>query len=264
MIITESFVWINFPKTASTFVRECLRELYTIPWWNLAKKRRFKGRWMKEIQLPNIRSKNPLRQGKPNPHGLVRQIPDEYKKLPVVSAIRPPVDWLVSLYYYGDWKKTEALPAPIEKIALKFPKFPELNLWEFGNYLESFLTNSSLTIGGSEVPVGIQSMAMIEFYSPDDYYSRGQFAFTDQSKLWDIFNKIFFVDSNYINIELHKFLLKNGYHKKDLSFLLTKGKVNFSIKTAEDLPQSFKEKINRNEWIVNHILKTKNIKMQND
>lgn len=210
---------------------------------------------MKEIHVPNIRSKNPLRQGKPTPHGMVRQIPEEYKNLPVVSAIRAPLERMVSLYQYGDWKKQEAVPVPIHEIKLKFPRFPELNLLEFVDYLYFISKNCRLTIGDENVPLGTQSWAMIDFYYPHNFRGSGQFHFTDHSELWNIFNNIIFLDSSLINIELHNLLLKFGYHKNDLSFLVKKGKVNVSKKTTSDIDKYFIEKMNQSEWIVNHILK---------
>jgi len=261
MIITESFVWINFPKTASTFVRECLRELYTVPWWNFAKKKRFKNRWIREIHVPNISSENPLKKGKPTPHGLVSQIPSEYKNLQIVSALRMPLGWRLSLYRYGHWKKQEALTVPISDIIAVYPNFPDLTFDEFNSYLEFKQTKRerrrNVKIGNKTIKIGIQSAAMIKFFSDSSEKNYDNLQFETCAELLDLFAKIRFFDADSINIDLHSFLLEIKFCKKDIDFILHKNKVNTSNSLTENIATIHSEKIKNEEWLVYKILKTR-------
>ncbi len=257
MIITESFVWINFPKTASTFVRECLRELYTVPWWNFAKQKRFKTRWIREINVPNIRSENPLRKGKPTPHGIVRQIPPEHKNLQIVSAVRMPLNWRLSLYRYADWKKKQALTMPIGRIIAKYPKFPDLTFDEFTSYLEFIQTERKIKIGDQEILLGIQSAAMLEFFSDYKKENYDELQFETQADLFALFEKIRFFDAETISVDLHSFLFEIGFCKTDISFILRKKRVNSSKQTPKPASTTTFEKIKNDEWIVYQIIKTR-------
>ena len=124
MIITESFVWINYPKTASTFVRNSLKELYEIKPLDFMKAWRFRSRFMKEVMCPELRPGTGERHGTPTPHGTVSQIPLIHKGLPVASAFRDPVDRYISLYNFGDWKSPDQMPESIDKIRETFSSYP--------------------------------------------------------------------------------------------------------------------------------------------
>ena len=108
MIITDSFVFLNYPKTGSTFVREALSELY---------KKKQKKRWpwsrnkryFEMYEAPDVREMSQQRYGNPNPHGTYWQIPERAQHLPVYSVFRDPFRRVPSLYHYADWKKQEAL-----------------------------------------------------------------------------------------------------------------------------------------------------------
>jgi hypothetical protein len=253
MIITESFVWINFPKTASTFARECLRELYRIPCWNLAKKKRFKGRWIKEINMPLIFAPDIPRFGKPTPHGVVRQIPDEYNKLKILSAVRDPVERLLSLYHYGDWKKNDALIDSIETINIRYPNFPDIQFEEFYEYL--YEKKRYVSVNNNKYAIGRQSYSLLNFFcNRENIEDNNKIKFDSWEKLAEIFNKVIFISAKNISQNLYNNLLKLGYSQKDLEFILKKDKINVSNKDYNiQLNNELKKNIYSSEWVLDTI-----------
>lgn len=253
MIITESFVWINFPKTASTFVRECLRELYTIPWWNLAKRKRFDGRWMREMEMPLIYAPDIARFGKPTPHGVVRQIPQEYIHLKMLSSVRDPVERLVSLYHYADWKKTDALNDSIDNLRARYPKFPDLKFDEFYDLFcqkqKRFIVNKkSYLLGG-------QSYSLLNFFCNfQNIHNNQEIIFQSWGELAEIFNQVVFISSKNFSRQLFENILKFGYSQKDLNFILDKEMVNISKRNSEVIiNNSLTQKIYASEWLLDMI-----------
>jgi hypothetical protein len=253
MIITESFVWINFPKTASTFVRECLRELYIIPWWNLAKKNRFKNRWMNELELPLIFAPDIPRYGIPTPHGVMRQIPSEFQELPVLSAVRDPVERLVSLYHYGDWKKQDALPKPLDEIRNQYPTFPEIDFFDF---YELYHKIKYIIVGNSIISIGPQSHSLLKFFCKESQIlNNSKIHFKSWQEVSALFNTVNFISSTNISADLRAHLIKYNFDSKDINFIENKKRVNVSAQSKIKISSELKYKIYEQEWILDLINK---------
>lgn len=166
MIITESFVWINYPKSGSTFVRKALRQLYQTRRRDVRKRFRMRKRSMQEIACPNLRhGRAEERRGKPTPHGVVSQIPLDFTHLPVVSSIRNPFDTMVSLFTYADWKREDVWPAPKEVIRKDFASFPDLDFAQYLRYTCHFKKNTFVKISGKERAIGPLSKNFLMFFS---------------------------------------------------------------------------------------------------
>ena len=103
MILTEDFVYIHFPKTGGTFVSKTLEKI-----------------------LPRLKKKVIF----DNKHGLCRDIPKEYKNLPVLTCVRSPFDIKVSEFKYGWWKKL-ASQEMVNSIKTNYPQYPDLTFEEF-------------------------------------------------------------------------------------------------------------------------------------
>ncbi len=250
MIATESFIWINYPKAASTFVRECLKTLYTAPSWNFRKKKLLKGRFMKELALPNIRAVGTRRYGSPTPHGLVRQIPSQYSHLPIALSVRDPAERLLSLFYYGDWKKPEANRFTWQDIKNRFPDFPNLVFADFIKLWRSNCQNRSLIIGKKTIAIGAQSLELINFITPACFInSQGNFEFPDWISFISLINSCTFLKSSNIDEDLYFYLLRHGFKSRDLQFIVSKGKVNVSNKSYIEVPSSATDVLNT-EWLL--------------
>jgi hypothetical protein len=211
---------------------------------------------MKEINVPNMRSQNPARRGKPTPHGMVRQIPTEFKDKPILSSIRNSIGWYSSLYQYGDWKKNEAVPVPISKIIENFPKFPDLSFTEFLEYLEFISSQIIIKISTDEIRIGVQSYEMIDFFVEENKIKYGHFVFENNDDLFSIFSeKVTFLNCDFITKELYEYLLKIGYDKKDLLFIANKKRSNISKPNNVILSMQLAEKLAASEWVVDTLIK---------
>lgn len=82
MLVTDSFVMLNYPKTGSSFARKVIKDLYA-----RQPKSWFRRRWCKELILPNIRT-----CGADDQHGCYSQIPPQYRNREVMSIVRNPFE----------------------------------------------------------------------------------------------------------------------------------------------------------------------------
>lgn len=250
MIATESFIWINYPKAASTFVRECLKTLYTAPSWNFRKKNLLKGRFMEELALPDIRAVGTSRYGSPTPHGLVRQIPSRYSHLPIVLSVRDPLERLLSLYHYGDWKKQESNRLELSDLRKQFPDFPNLTFAEFISFRKHNKPDRRLIIEKESVPVGSQSFALLNFVTPLDFVNtQGDLEFPNWTSFAKLINSYTFLKAACIDKQLFEYLLDHGFKHEDLRFIIRKGKVNVSGKSHVEIPSSVKDTLD-GEWLL--------------
>jgi hypothetical protein len=74
MLITKHFVFLHLQKTGGMFIKDVCSK-YLPPDW--------------------------LVQNDPRPHGTYRQLPAEFKQLPVFALVRNPWDWYVSWYHFA-------------------------------------------------------------------------------------------------------------------------------------------------------------------
>jgi hypothetical protein len=253
MIITESFVWINNPKTASTFVRNVLSELYRHRGKSLQARWRLRKRKFRELLVPERRPSSGARFGKPTPHGTVKQIPKQFSQLPVVSAIRHPVARYASLYYYADWKKVDQLPVQLEIIRKVFPNFPDLSIREFFEYTIKFYGNNTLVVGQSAFDIGPMSADFLRFFSSESGDEENKFIFESWESLTEQLRRITFLNSSKINQELFTFLLMLEFDPKDIVFLKNKAPDNVSEKSkTTDLSDPFRELVRNTEWLLDY------------
>lgn len=252
MIITESFVWINYPKTASTFVREALKDVYACRSTDIAKKWRMRNRRMEEKLLPEMRPGSGERRGSPTPHGTVSQIPESFRHLPVVSSYRSPVGRYLSLYNYGDWKKPDQYPDAMENIKVHFSEFPNLGLNEFIRFVDRYYGNVTLHAGEDKVTIGPLSADFLRFFTLPSKSDVNCLAFDSWAQIERDLGKVTFLDSSNINQELTKWLLKFRFPKKDIRFLEEKAASNVSNKRRDghELDNLAVEKIWEKEWLL--------------
>jgi hypothetical protein len=97
MIVTPDFVFINNPRTGTTFVRKAITAAYLAI-----------GESERKSVLPVRELFLPIRRGVGHTgidhHGTVAQIPRKFRSLPIVSAVRNPFTLLVAIYELGLWE----------------------------------------------------------------------------------------------------------------------------------------------------------------
>ena len=241
MIITESFVFLNYPKTGSTFVREALSELYAnapTRHWPWRKKRHFEM-----YMAPNVRDVSPMRAGSPNPHGTYWQIPKRARHLPVYSVFRDPLERVISAYYYADWKRQEGALAELDTIKQKYPSFPDLGILDYLEYLHCFYPRK-LSVGGEIF--GTLATDFVHFFLREvEKENQKTFNFSSLMDLQDSMGHVCFLDNSNLNQELADMLLKHGYGNDDVLFIREKSKSNVSKKSNTDIHHEMKEIVRR-------------------
>lgn len=129
MIITDSCVFLHYPKTGTTFTRAALCSVYGIRyrWWNRLLGKIGAHTPLKELYHPKLYGNLPPTYR--DQHGVYRQIPavDRHKR--IVSIVRNPLQKYVSSYAYGWWKRYP--PFPEAQVKDIFPSFPELSFTEY-------------------------------------------------------------------------------------------------------------------------------------
>jgi hypothetical protein len=98
MIVTPDFVYINNPRTGTTFARKAIAAAYSAE----ARGRAQADPRVRELFLPIERG---VGQIGIDHHGTVAQIPAEYRRLPIVSALRNPFTLLVAVFELGLWRR---------------------------------------------------------------------------------------------------------------------------------------------------------------
>ena len=237
MIITESFVWINYPRCGSTFVRKALRRLYTVSGRGLLKRWRMRGRWMREEMCPHLRFlPTTARYGAATPHGTVAQIPPAYRHLPIASSVRDPFDRLVSLYAYGDWKRPETYPCSEDALAERFPGFPDLTFAQYLDYIPVTAGDAGLTVNGQRHPLGPLSADFLKFFLRSWEPGAREFRFQSIPELREDLADVRYLCCERLNLDLHEFLLRLGYPRADTAFIPPAEKINAS---GRDVGESY-------------------------
>lgn len=200
--------------------------------------------------MPLIFAPGIPRFGKLTPHGVVRQIPVEFSGFPIVSAVRDPVERLVSAYLYGDWKKQDALPENLDSIKLKYPNFPHI---EFDDFYKLFSSEENhFIIDNTKIACGGQSWSLLNFFCKKlDIKNNQKICFSSWGDFASIFDSVFFLPSNNISLDLHSQLKKFDFSLKDINFIKYKKKSNVSKKTDTQLSSNLQSRIYQQEWLLN-------------
>lgn len=226
MYISDNGVFINYPKTGSTFIRTAIEEINT----NLKSKsllskitRENNDKYtFNQILVPQIRS-SVARVGEPDPHGVCDQIPEEYKESRIISVFRNPLDKLKSAYQYADFKKVKYFN---DSALSKYPEFPNIT---FENFVDLYYTNPPGVehIDNSIVhQLGPQTIQFIKFFGKDgiNRLRLGDIDLSDKRMFYDVK----FLRFNNLAEDLYRVLLEMGYKKKWINFILTAPKLNVS------------------------------------
>ena len=211
------------------------------------------GRFFQEVMCPNLRHmRSERRRGKPTPHGVVSQIPTEYRQLPIVSAIRNPFDTMVSLYHYADWKREDVWPASLESIRKHFPTFPELEFTKFLSYSGYFNKYNLVDIGGELRSIGPLSKNFLMFFSKRPIDPEKIPVYKSLTELFETIAVVRFLRTERISDELEALLLEHGYWKGDTRFIRKMPKENTSERssTATYFPEDTRKRFAKKEWLI--------------
>ena len=236
MIITDKFVLLNFPRTGSTFLRNAIGRLYgrsRSPWGRLWGRLRSRRQAFREFELPIERTLSARRAGRRSQHGSYSQIPPEDRNRTVVSAMRHPLDLVVSQYECGFWRQNP--PGDPEEVRARFPSFPDLS---FGAYLDlqmQFGRRDVLQDARLEACVGPLTLHFVRFYSvdPDAALASLTNAGIDSGEFARGLPTIRFLHTEHLREELRAFLLEIGFTLKETAFLCDMPPENQAVSRRE-------------------------------
>jgi hypothetical protein len=235
MIITDDFVYLVYPKTASAFTREVLDKIHCTDnkfakWFYSKFKNFYYPSYYERKKVVKIEVHN--RKGALTEHGLYLQIPSEHQSKKVFTVTRDPFDRLVSLYTYRDWEETNELLIN-DFVKTNYPNYPNLTFEEFVTCLYTvnpLVNDAKFDLKEDIGPLTIQ---FILFYFKDPYTVLNQklsYNYIYNNLFIEDMPNIFFAKMSNLKEDLILFLTEMGYHPKQLEFIQSKGKTNISRK----------------------------------
>ncbi len=244
--MTNDFVFINYPKTGSTFVRYILDYIHAIE-ENGKPKYSFKN--YKRIDHKNIRAIN---RTDLTPHGVLSQIPISHINKPIISIERNIFDRLISLYEYGFWKKNPSFPM-LEILDL-YPDFPKLSFPKYLDYIYDFLPYRSDNRFSYLPDYGLLSIDFIMFFSSlDPVKELNSWDTGAEENFFKSLKEIQFIDFSKLRSELYATLINFGYDSQDLKVILNSDPINISHNRCPNrsyFNDSLIKKIKKREYIV--------------
>jgi hypothetical protein len=215
MLITESFVMLNYPKTGSSFAREVIKDLYAdVPC------RWFRKRFCKELILPNIRHG----AGVPDQHGTYSQIPPRYRNREIVSIVRNPYERFLSIFEFRYWVHNPL--QPVDVIRARFPTFPNLTLDEYVDFDEYRFQRIN------RVPVGPQTVQFMQIFGRR--FPPLMLGPYDLRSVLRYLAKVTFLRQENLNQELRQFLHRHGFSDEQTAFIESHARVNVTAEKSAD------------------------------
>jgi len=174
-----------------------------------------------------------------NQHGMYEQIPEEHRTKSIVSCIRNPFDRYVSTYEFRNWQKRD--PRELEKIAELYPEFPNLNFERYLSFINMFDIQSRVYHEQLKIDIGMISYAFIQFFfkDPRSIIQNLNDAYIESEAYKNDMPEITFMRTENLGQDLYNVLLKFGYKKDDISFILGAKKVN--VTPGRTVNKSWKE-----------------------
>jgi hypothetical protein len=212
MILTPHFVYIHQPKTGGTFVTHVLSRLY-------GTEHQGNSRGFKNVNL----------------HGTCSDIPDEYRRKPIVATVRNPYDRYVSQYRFGWWKRYPDAYCGADEMRALYPHYPDISFEQFVYLANTRFLNchQGQATGyvnrnfayGQELGWHTEQFVRFFFRDPQAAYARiDEDTLNRESFREDMFD-VHFIATENLNYGLHSFLLQHGHHPGQLKFVLTARKV---------------------------------------
>ena len=214
MLITDSFVMLNYPKTGSSFARKVIKDLYA-----REPRRWFGGRYCKELILPNIRT-----GGVADQHGTYSQIPRRFRNREIVSIVRNPYERFLSIYEFRYWAHNPRLP--LDDVRERFPTFPHLSLDEYVDF------NHFWSQKAFHLPVGSQTAQFMQIF--------GRHFPPRWSDPWDLKSvlarlpQVTFLRQENLRSDLRSFLRRHGFSHQRTAFIESHEPVNITLDKSAD------------------------------
>ena len=232
MLVSKDFIFLNFPKTGSSFVRASLKELNE----ELSMYEKFFARKrIVEVLLPSVRIRN-RNHSKKDAHVIYYQLKEAQRRKHVYSVIRNPIHRMISYYEYGFWKGEGDLPIKMEELKEMYAEFPNISFSEYLHLMNSKKVLSSLfpLIDFNECELGFQSLFFLLFFlkDPSLFFKNADFSI---NLIRRSLGNVEFLYSEDLNNGLLETLSNHGYKKEKIEFIRMARRVNVSIGSEKPL-----------------------------
>ena len=230
MIITDRFVFLAFPRTGTTFVRDVLKQLYlrTEPGLlaRMGLRRTPTPARLRELILPMVDTVMAERAGRESQHGSYRQIPAEARHLPILSVARNPFDQVVSAYEHRFWRENPIWD--VETLKAEYPGYPELTFEQYVEMMQSHGVRNLLKGKAPQARVGFLTLRFLKFYGldPDRLIDSLTDDFIDRELFRPELASVRFVHTENLVPELRGFLAEVGFPPGTTEFMSGLPKAN--------------------------------------
>jgi len=231
MLITDTFVLLNYPKTGSTFARTCIKDIYH---QRIAKRtllRRCSDRagltskpFLRELILPNRKVTHAQRS--PDQHGCYCQIPDAYKNREIVTVVRNPFTRFLSTYEFRSWEKFP--PVPHHILTEHFPSFPDLDIDDYVRLNKLGMIHGRLNGRNINGKIGNQTVQFIQmfFRNPDLVLKKISDDYVDSDQIFEDIAPLTFLRQENLNEELSAFLHSKGFSQEETEYVRLRERLN--------------------------------------
>lgn len=215
VLITSSFVLLNFPKTGSSFVRSVLKAIYRRRRWTC-----HADRFLREVMLPHTNARPDI----VDQHGTFAQIPEAYRDLPVVSVLRDPYERLLSAYEFRWWVRQP--PLPHEQALAAFPHFPALSLEDFVRLNE--LAVAAALGGRNPLGLGKQTYDFVRFFfrEPERAFGLLSDGYVASGAFRRDMADIVFLRQEHLRADLAGFLSRCGFSTREVEMCWRHARIN--------------------------------------
>ncbi|WP_435134203.1 hypothetical protein [Formosa sp. A9] len=230
MIVTKDFVLLNYPKTGSSYMRECIKQLYKED--SLFNSIFYKQEVFKELYFPKIYG-NPSSNYK-DQHGIAKQIPKMYQDRPILTVVRNPLERITSSYYFGWWKRNPV--GEISSIEKEYPDYPNIDLLTYAKLLNNpKLTPSNLLPQYADT-LGYSTRLFLIFYSEDPEHSAQRLISGQTEDLLGVIKpNIHFLKQEHLQEDLTQYIKTHtSRDHKVLSSVPEKNKGNYNKKAYDN------------------------------
>lgn len=223
MIITDRFVYIHKPKTGGTFVTNVLYQLHKVNWniWTHLKLATFG-----EVGFQNHLGTLVIYKLK---HGGSLDIPLKYRNRIILTNCRNPLDYYVSEYEFGWWKRKEwrKYYRKVKDFDNRFSNFPNLSFVQFMELICATYNDSSNQDFHNEFALGQYTINFIRnhFYEPTSVLPKVNREYLENCSYKKDMFPTHFILTHRLNQGLYDFLLKMEYPNDSIKFILSKEKV---------------------------------------
>lgn len=245
MIITDKFVMINFPKTGSTFVRNVLKKIHTN--YTFYKKIFFKfgirkKPYYKRLLLPSIRNTDSRTIIK-DEHGICSQIPKEFRNRLIVSVYRDIFERYISIYEYGNWKKSPWIDKEI--LINENKNFPNITFEEFVKLWTKCNPLEYHSKINKKLPIGPLTSQFILFFFKNPFIVLNEIdeKYINSKQYKKDIENIYFLRQKSLNKDLYNFLKNQNYSKNKINFILKEAKHNVSTPKGKSTNDYFTEEL---------------------